>query len=149
MFMMYSNNDLDDLVDIEAMTIINPQFCKNHTLHVEVEQSNEGPIPHVHVYHDHTRDSSKCSYVRLDKPEYSLHHHKIVPLPKKIKREFIELMSNIWKKEFIEDNKGNVRNATGYESAVLTWCDTFEDGDMSKFNLDEDGIPIMPDYSLL
>ena len=148
MFRMYQNSEVDQLQYIEAMTIINPQYCKNHILHVEIEQTNEGPIPHLHVYHDHTRNPKKCSYVRLDKAEYSS-HHKVVPLPKKIKQEFIELMSSPWQRELIEDNKGNVRKATGYESAVLTWCDTYEDGDMSKFDIDKDGIPIMPDYNLL
>ena len=132
---------------IVAMSIINPQFCKNHSIQIELEQSDEGPIPHVHVYHDHTRNPKKCSYVRLDKAEYS-EHHPVVKLPRKAKREFIDCMKSSWGKQYILSIDGDVRVATGYEAAVNIWVDTYED-DYSKFNLDENGIPIMPDYENL
>ena len=41
---------------IEAMSIVNPTLCDQLSVQVEVEQRNEGPIPHVHVYLDKSRN---------------------------------------------------------------------------------------------
>jgi len=133
---------------IVAMSVINPQFCRNHTVQVELEQRDEGPIPHLHVYHDHTCNPKKCSYVRLDKAEYSP-HHPVIALPKNVKQEFIECMSKPWTKQYIASINGDIQIATGYEAAVSIWVDTYEGGSYSKFNLDENGIPIMPNYEEL
>lgn len=139
---------------IEAMSTINPQLCEQLTIQVEVEQSGEGQIPHVHVYHDKTRDETKCSYIRLDKAEYSPHHDSKgnktdnKPLSKKLKREFISVMTGDWPHKYTETVSG-VRIATGYEAAVDTWVDTYEHGDYSKFRKDENGNLIMPDYNKL
>ena len=54
---------------VYAMSTINPKMQKNWSMKAVIYDNNEGPIPHIHVYHD--ADHSKCSYVRLDKPEYS------------------------------------------------------------------------------
>lgn len=135
---------------IEAMAIINPKLCKLLAIQVEVEQRDEGPVPHVHVYHDKTRNPRKCSYVRLDMPEYSYHHSDNIPLPPKLKEQFIQVMNSPWSKEKIEMPDGSFRSATGYEAAVNTWVDTFEsEGDYSKFSFSEDGTLRMPDYSKL
>lgn len=139
----------DSLNPIEAMAIINPKMCKNLTIQVEVEQRDEGPIPHMHIYHDKTRDPKKCSYVRLDEPSYSTHHSDNVPLPPNLKKQFIKVMTSPWPKQIIQTPTG-YRPATGYEAAVDTWVDTFEgEGDYSKFNLDENGNLIPVDYSNL
>lgn len=132
---------------IEAMCIINPKMCKQLAIQVEVEQRNEGPVPHVHVYHDKTRNPKRCSYVRLDKADYCT-HHKVVKLPKGLNDEFIQLMTSVWERHVYISNS-ETRQATGYEAAVDTWVETFEDGDYGKFNLDSDGNLIMPDYSEL
>ena len=55
------------------MALINPQLTEQCGILVEVFQRDEGPIPHVHVFHDKTRNPKKRSWVRLDKPEYSDH----------------------------------------------------------------------------
>lgn len=81
---------------IEAMSIINPKLCRNLAIQVEVEQRDEGEIPHLHVYHDKTRNPKKCSYVRLDKAEYSP-HHDIMPLGN-LKDQFIKVMTSPWQK---------------------------------------------------
>lgn len=128
------------------MAIINPRKCRNLTIQVEVEQRDEGPIPHLHVYHDKTRNQKKCSYVRLDEVDYAPFHDKIV-LPKKLKAQFIELMTEP-SGDYIKDNNGDVIELTGYQSAVKTWVDTFED-DYGKFETDENGVVIPLDYSLL
>lgn len=144
-----NNEHIEDLEPIESMAIINPRLCRNLTIQVEIEQRDEGPIPHVHVYHDKTRNPNKCSYVRLDLPEYSYHHKDNIPLPSKLKKEFIEVMTSPWSKTKVETPTG-VRYQTGYEAAVYTWVDTFEsEGDYSKFNLDEHGELIQPDYNKL
>lgn len=128
------------------MAIINPRKCRNLTIQVEVEQRDEGPIPHLHVYHDKTRNPKKCSYVRLDEVDYAPFHDKIV-LPRKLKVQFIELMTEP-SGDYIKDNNGDVIELTGYQSAVKTWVDTFED-DYGKFETDENGVVIPLDYSLL
>ena len=143
-------NHLEDGAPIVAMSTINPRLCKNFGIEVEVEQRDEGPIPHVHVYHDSSRNPKKCSYIRLDRAEYSDHHKQpSLPLPKKIKEQFIELMTSPWPKQLHQCADGTIRPATGYEAAVDTWVDTYEDGDYSKFSQDGDGNLICPDYSQL
>ena len=135
---------------ISAMALINPRLCKSRTILVEVEQLDEGPIPHVHVYHDKTRDPKRCSYIRLDKAEYLTHHggSKGIPLPPNLKKEFIEVMDSPWERHIIETTSG-LRPATGYEAAVLIWEDTYEDGSFDKFEVDEEGKLIIPDYGRL
>lgn len=135
---------------ISAMALINPRLCKSRTILVEVEQLDEGPIPHVHVYHDKTRDPKRCSYIRLDKAEYLTHHggSKGIPFPPNLKKEFIEVMNSPWERHLIETSSG-IRPATGYEAAVLIWEDTYEDGSLDKFEVDEEGKLIIPDYGRL
>jgi len=132
-----------------AMSIINPKYCSNHTIQVEIEQRDERSIPHLHVYHDHTRNPKKCSYVRLDKVSYSDHHGKpSIELPSNLKQQFVELMNKPWPKHLIELSDGTIRPATGYEAAVDIWVDTYEQ-DLSKFHTDEKGNLIQLDYSSL
>lgn len=129
------------------MAIINPSECNQLTIQVEIEQRNEGPIPHLHVYHDKTRNKKKCSYIRLDELDYAPHHIRI-PLPRKLKKQFIYLM-NLPADEYMKDKNGNIVELNGYQSAVRIWANTFENKDLSKFNLDENGIPITLDYKKL
>ena len=133
---------------LNEMAIINPIKCKQITIQVEVEQRNEGDIPHLHVYHDKTRNPKKCSYVRLDEVGYSKHHEEI-RLPKKLKDQFIQVMNDICPNTYIEDFDGNIYKATGYQHAVRVWADTFEDGSLEKFQLDENGLIKQLDYSNL
>lgn len=134
------------LQTIEAMALINPQMSKQLTIQAEVVQGGEEPIPHIHVYHDKTRTT--CSYIRLDCPKYSDHHDDCPKLPRKLVKEFIMLMNELWTGYIIKSPTG-YRPATGYEAAVYIWADTYENGDMDKFNLDESGELIVPDYSQL
>lgn len=134
---------------ISCMALINPQLAEQCGILVEVFQRDEGSIPHVHVFHDKTRNPKKCSWVRLDKPEYSDHHGKIVTMPKKVKDEFIKIMTGTWKKHVVENPDGTFRSATGYEAAVDIWVDTFEHGSYAKFPKDSNGNLILIDYSNL
>lgn len=141
----------DNRIIIEAMGVINPQLCKSLNLRVSVVQGGEGEIPHMHVYHGLTNDLSKCSYIRLDVPEYSEHHDDDVnlKLDKDQKKALIKILTSPWPKHFREMGNGTIRALTGYEAAVDMWVETYEDGDYSKFTLDMNGDPIMPDYSKL
>lgn len=133
---------------IYAMAIINPGLCKNSSIQVEVEQRDEGPVPHVHVYLDKTRNPKNCSYVRLDQAEYCPHHSDGKRLTGKQKEHFLQIMDSIWNKTFIQSTVSDeVRPATGYEAAVNIWLDTF--GNTVEFQYDSQGFPIMPDYANL
>lgn len=130
------------------MAIINPQLCKAKSMEIELEQRDEGPIPHLHVYLDTTRNPKNCAYVRLDKAEYAPHHKNGKRLTGKDKKNFIEMMTTVWNKEYIESIfTDEVRKATGYQAAVKIWIDTF--GETVPFEYDEEGFPKMPDYSSL
>ncbi len=132
---------------IYAMAIVNPKLCKNRSIQVEVEQRDEGPIPHLHVYLDKTRNPKNCAYVRLDEPEYAP-HHKSVKLSKTQKQEFIEIMQEGWRGRFIQSTLSEeVKQASGYQASVDIWIDTF--GEWDQFSYDQDGFPVMPDYSQL
>ena len=130
------------------MAIINPQLCKAKGMEIELEQRDEGPIPHLHVYLDTTRSPKNCAYVRLDKAEYAPHHKNGKRLTGKDKKNFIEIMTTIWPKYLTQSRtSGEEKKATGYQASVETWIDTF--GETVPFEYDEEGFPKMPDYSLL
>lgn len=130
------------------MAIINPSLCKQKSIQVELEQRDEGPIPHLHVYLDKSRNPRNCAYVRLDKAEYAPHHKNGKLLTGKSKDEFIDIMNRLWNDEFIRSKiNENIKEANGYERAVKTWIDTF--GETVKFSYTKDGFPKMPDYSVL
>lgn len=139
---MYDNN-------LCEMAIINPKACKHLTIQVEVEQRDEGPIPHLHVYHNKERNPMNCSYVRLDDCSYSHHHKTGKPLPDKLKRQFIELMNAPCPNYVMYDNEDNMYPVTGYQAAVLIWADTYRNGDLSCFKLDDNGLIVQMDYSSL
>lgn len=131
---------------IFAMAIINPQLCKQSSIQIEIEQRNEGSIPHLHVFLDKTRSPKNCAYVRLDRPEY-LPNHNSKRLNGTQLHEFLQIMTAIWSKQFIVSDSGEIRNATGYEASVTIWEDTY--GYCDKFNRGNDGNLIMPDYTSL
>lgn len=134
---------------LKEMAIINPKMCKQLTIQVEIEQRDEGPIPHVHVYHDKTRNPKKCSYIDLTQCAYSKHHKDNIPLPRKLKEQFIDLMNATCKNRYVADYEGNLHPATGYQAAVQIWSETFEDDSLDKFELDEHGLIKQMDYSNL
>ena len=129
------------------MAIVNPKLCRQLTIQAEICQRDEGPIPHIHIFHDKTRNPKKCSCIRLDEVAYSPHHKSTIELPRKLKKEFIKLMT-LLSNDFMEDDNGNVIRLNGYQSAVKTWVETYEDN-YNKFKLDERGIPITLDYTKL
>ena len=46
---------IGEFESLNEMAIINPKMCKQLSIQVEVEQRDEGPVPHVHVYLDKTK----------------------------------------------------------------------------------------------
>lgn len=133
---------------VEAMSTINPRLNKQLSIDVAIYDTNEGPIPHVHVFLDKTRNPKNCAVVRLDKAEYSTHHGEpVVKMNKKQKDQFIRIMTSEWKwSPKLPD--GGVY-PTGYERAVDIWVESFEDGSYDKFTFDSNGSLVMPDYSSL
>lgn len=142
----YDQNDV-----VEAMSVVNPKLCNKLGLKVSVMQGGEGPVPHVHVYRGNNYDSSDCAYIRLDKPEYSAHHkNPSKRLTSSDKKLFIEIINTVWNQQLHILPDGTSRPSTGYENAVDTWVNTYEeDGDYSKFTMDTKGNLVMPDYNLL
>ena len=158
---------------INAMSTINPQMVNKSDPYVApvVPQGQEGPIPHLHVYHSReAKDNSKhkgrnrkekeTSFILLNKAEYAPFHQGL-PIGKR-KDNLVANLTSVWSKEYITinvlDEKGNLTGetkvvpATGYEAAVLTWIDTHESDieiGKAKFQWDKEGRPIMPDYSSL
>ena len=131
------------------MAMINPRYCKDHQVQVEIEQHGESKIPHMHVYHSNDRNLANCSYIRLDAPEYySDVRHKGIPLTEEIKKQFLEVMNLPFPGHLCVDKDGKIMEMTGYQYAVQTWVDTFEE-DYSKFEMDEKGLAVMPDYAHL
>lgn len=142
---------------VTAMATVNPQLCRQSGIRVEVIQSGEGPAPHVHVYREKGK-AGECSCISLTEPKYAVHHSVCVRLTRHERDEFANIMSSVWDKYFIElrrpDEHGNSINrtytvkATGYEAAVMIWCDTYADSE-KYFHFDTEGRPLMPDYSRL
>lgn len=134
---------------VEAMSTINPRLTKQLSIAVAIYDINEGPIPHVHVFFDRTRDKRKSVVIRLDKAEYSHHHGDPTrKLNKKEKEQFVRLMTSKWPNRYVS-YQGNPVEATGYQYAVDIWVESFEDGSYDKFTLDENGVPVMPNYENL
>lgn len=127
-----------------AMSAINAKLCKQLGLYVEVEQRDEGTIPHMHVYHDKSRNPQKCSYICLDKAAYSK-HHEVHKLSKKQKELFLQIMQQPCSSALV-DASGKATFGTGYQYVVYTWVNTYCDDSYEGFTLDENGLPIMPDY---
>ena len=126
--------------------LVNPQYSNSSGVAVRVMPSGEGPIPDVHVFWEGT---SNCAFISLQACEYASHHKdKGDVLTKQAKKRFIKNMEMLCPGEYIKDNSG-IHQATGYEYAVNTWCNTYEAGDFSKFKFDDSGRLIMPDYSKL
>ena len=84
------------VIRLTEMAIINPQLCKHRSVQVELEQRDEGPVPHLHVYLDKSHNHRNRAYVRLDKPEYAIHHKNGKRLTGKYKDDFIEIMTSLW-----------------------------------------------------
>ena len=134
---------------IFAMATVNPKLCSSLSIRVEVVQGGEVPNPHVHVYLAKSASESECSYVDLRQPKYAKHHVKSgKKLNKNQKKDFIRVMT-VPCTEPVLDVNGNPTFGNGYQYAAYIWDATYGDGTYKGFTLDENGLPVMPDYRKL
>lgn len=138
--------------EIGVMCTINPKMCGSGSvkLQIEIEERDEGPVPHLHVYLSQERDPKNCVCVQLNAAAYFDHHNAKPPktFNKEQKERFIEIMTSLWSGRCTESiTGGKVRPANGYEAAVRIWSDCYEDHYPNvSFRYDSGGFLIMPDY---
>lgn len=134
---------------IYGMAFINPRMCKNSKIpiRIEVEEGGEGPIPHMHVFFDSYRNPERLSYIRLDEPGYLPNHKSYRPTKKEF-NSMIHVLKSEWPRRTIfSRNSDEEIIATGYQAAVDVWIESNGDKYIDQFQFDEDGFPIMPNYS--
>ena len=131
------------------MAFINPRLCKKLSIKVAVEQHDtKTTVPYLHVFLDNTWNLKKCAFIRLDKPEY-VPEKNSKRLSTKQKEELIYILTSESKYHWLTSiiDKSNIKAATGYETAVQTWIDTYEGN--NKIQYDKNGFLVMPDYTKL
>ncbi len=132
-----------------CIALINPRLCKKLSIKVAIEQHDtETTIPYLHVFLDHTWNLKHCAFIRLDKAEY-LPQKKSIRLSEKQKEELIYILTSECNGNWIASivDKSNIKAATGYETAVQTWIDTYEEN--NKIQYDKNGFPVISDYTKL
>lgn len=129
--------------DIYAMGVVNNSHDDKVIVKV-YEGGKEGRAPHVHVTFD---DGNMCC-ISLTKAEYAKHHDDLPKLHGNDKKKFISVMSSPCNAA-LEDAHGVLKKGNGYQYAVYIWVRSHENGSYEKFNIGDDGLPIMPDYSKL
>lgn len=132
-----------------CLALINPGLCKKLSIKVAIEQHDPEPtVSYLHVFLDNTWNLKKCTFVRLDKPEYVVEKN-VIRLSAKQKEELIYIMTSEWQMQYIASimDEHHTKTATGYEAAVQIWTETYEKKD--KIRYDKNGFPIMPDYTRL
>ena len=88
------------------------------------------------------------SCISLTKAEYAKHHDNLPKLSGNEKKKFVSVMSSPCNAP-LKDANGELKEGNGYQYAVYLWVRAHENGSYEKFNVGEDGLPIMPDYSSL
>lgn len=146
----YNCNSSDGLgVYNLCLALINPRLCKKLSIKVAVEQHDtKTAVPYLHVFLDNTWNLKNCAFIRLDKPEY-VPEKNSKRLSTKQKEELIYILTRECNGNWIASiiDKSNIKAATGYETAVQTWIDTYEGN--NKIQYDKNGFPVMPDYTRL
>ena len=111
-----------------CLALINPRLCKKLSIKVAVEQHDtKTAVPYLHVFLDNTWNLKNCAFIRLDKPEY-VPEKNSKRLSTKQKEELIYILT----RECID--KSNIKAATGYETAVQTWIDTYEGNNKIQYD---------------
>ena len=105
-------------------------------------------VSYLHVFLDNTWNLKNCAFIRLDKPEY-VPEKNSKRLSTKQKEELIYILTRECNGNWIASiiDKSNIKAATGYETAVQTWIDTYEGN--NKIQYDKNGFLVMPDYTKL
>lgn len=142
-------NDTKGEQDNLCLALINPRLCKKLSIKVAVEQHDtKTTVPYLHVFLDNTWNLKNCAFIRLDKPEY-VPEKNSKRLSTKQKEELIYILTRECNGNWIASiiDKSNIKAATGYETAVQTWIDTYEGN--NKIQYDKNGFLVMPDYTKL
>ena len=132
-----------------CLALINPRLCKKLSIKVAVEQHDtKTTVPYLHVFLDNTWNLKNCAFIRLDKPEY-VPEKNSKRLSTKQKEELIYILTRECNGNWIASiiDNSNIKAATGYETAVQTWIDTYEGN--NKIQYDKNGFLVMPDYTKL
>lgn len=135
------------MCESKPMAIINPKYCKQLKIHVELDEMADIEIPHLIVYHDRTY--SNHSIIRLDEPKY-IDGYKTSVLTDDAKREFVQLMESTWKTICVQstvDSDSCIRIPSSFSAAVQIWTDVY--GVSTYIYYDDDGFPIIPYYEKL
>lgn len=142
-------NDTKGEQDNLCLALINPRLCKKLSIKVAVEQHDtKTAVPYLHVFLDNTWNLKNCAFIRLDKPEY-VPEKNSKRLSTKQKEELIYILTRECNGNWIASiiDNSNIKAATGYETAVQTWIDTYEGN--NKIQYDKNGFLVMPDYTKL
>ena len=116
---------------------------KDYNFRVAILECEEGSVPHVHVFY---RDG--ISHICLGTNEYAPQHANetkiLSPKETEVLKTFFSSMIDTYRK----DDNGNIYQLNAWMDAVFRWL---KQNPAAKkfFKFDNNGIPIMPDYSTI
>lgn len=92
-------------------------------------------VSYLHVFLDNTWHLKNCAFIRLDKPEY-VPEKNSKRLSTKQKEELIYILTRECNGNWIASiiDNSNIKAATGYETAVQTWIDTYEGNNKIQYD---------------
>lgn len=92
-------------------------------------------VPYLNVFLDNTWHLKNCAFIRLDKPEY-VPEKNSKRLSTKQKEELIYILTRECNGNWIASiiDNSNIKAATGYETAVQTWIDTYEGNNKIQYD---------------
>ena len=92
-------------------------------------------VSYLHVFLDNTWNLKNCAFIRLDKPEY-VPEKNSKRLSTKQKEELIYILTRECNGNWIASiiDNSNIKAATGYETAVQTWIDTYEGNNKIQYD---------------
>ena len=122
--------------------------------HVCIYEGKEGAVPHIHIYYSHKGedydDHGKVavSYICLGTNEYAPQHAKDTKKLNSGERKALIKFLSAPVDTFRKDNNGNFYRSTPWLEAIKHWSDFNKDW-KKYFKFDDNGVPIMPDYSTI
>ena len=151
-----TRKDYDFLTDdrnpyevIMEMAEIKPKLRPESKIRMWIE-SNEGPIPHVHVFFG----KSKLAYIKLGSAEYLNGHNKSYVLNSKERKELVRFFNADINVSIPTKTGVEVITLTVWQYAVSLWQSFIQSDDekLKVFNKEikvKDGQWLMPDYNEL
>ena len=137
------------------MDEIYPRYMLQHNIrenqfHAYISgKNNEHQIPHIHLSFRHKNEKEDLVYIRLDKAKYYTRHNGGRILTSEEKQAFIKFINTPIYGYYVSDDQGNnIIRATAWIIAYKSWKDNYNNYE-KYFKFDDNGIPIMPDYSKL